>query len=108
MLLLGIVSYIHADNTYVVTVTVTCEYAYYSVQNGNLLGRQSTTDQSQTFTICAESEGAAIREAIYQCSSMCESNQGQYQGTATYGGEKCKKYLVRRIGKTEATKYGSC
>ena len=108
ILLFGMGTMVYANDTYVVTVTVKCEYVYYG-ENGGLLGRQSTVDQSQTFTICAASEGAAIQEAIYQCSRMCENEgNGQYQGKATYGGETCSKYLVRRVGSTSAKKYGSC
>ena len=58
MLLFGMGTMVYANDTYVVTVTVKCEYVYYG-ENGGLLGRQSTVDQSQTFTICAASEGAA-------------------------------------------------
>ena len=96
-----------ADNTYVVTVKVNCEYEYRDA-SGNVLGRQSATAESQTFTICAASQGDAIREAISQCSSMCESSRGQYLGKATYGGETCSKYLYRSVGQTSATKYGEC
>ena len=98
---------VFADNTFVVTVQVNCEYEYRD-SHGNVMGRQSAPAQSQSFTICAESEGAAIREAISQCSSMCESSRGQYLGTATYGGEQCKKYLNRSVGTTSAKKFGEC
>jgi len=108
MLLFGMGSMAYADNTYVVTVNVICEYVYYS-ENGGMLGRQSAPAQSQSFTICAASEGDAIREAIYQCGRTCENEgNGQYQGKATYGGETCKKYLVRRVGEAKAIKYGPC
>lgn len=95
------------DYTYVVTVQVNCEIEYRD-SRGYVLGRQSTTAQSQTFTICASSEGEAIREAISQCSSMCESNRGQYQGKAMFAGEECSKYLIRSIGSTSSQKYGKC
>ncbi len=108
MLICGIGTTVYADDMYEVTVNVNCEYAYYS-KDGAMLGRQSAPAQTQKFNICAESEGKAIQEAIYQCSRMCENEgNGQYQGTATYGGETCKKYLVRRVGSTQARKTGSC
>lgn len=109
MLALGTTAFADATTyTYVVTVEVICEYAYYSQENG-FLGRQSAPSESQTFRICAESEGAAIRDALYQCSRMCENDgNGQYLGKATFGGETCSKYLVRRTGKTVAKRQGTC
>lgn len=83
------------ERQYVITVTYSVTYEYRDYQ-GNVLSSQSGVSGSQTFTVCAESEGEARQKAIQQCSSTCNYG-GQKVGSADIGGVKCTKYEVRRV-----------